>query len=341
MGTAGTDRDPGRSRPLFPGGSSVRDRPAAALVLLLALAGTPAPTAPTGPGEEVAGYAVAEIRNPGATEYRLYRGDHHFATVVNETGTFNLRPHPGEDPNGWGSSLYLQPFLPGAELKHASLEQIEAGPSGILLRAEGGVSRGVDGTFGFWSLRLDVSFDRAKGRMTAQGVYAIELPETLAARGGDLNLCKLASNRLQDVPLLGGSRGDTGDMKVAVVSVDGFRREWSPAREPTVLIDRGDVRSVFVEAVGDQNRVNSAAQGHAPILPAYKPTFSVRLVSTGEALPMAFFGMYDTGKNRDFWEDNVGMNLLVLEKAAQRRFRFEVSLVAQALPGDPGLGGEA
>ena len=34
---------------------------------------------------------------------------------------FVIRPHPGLDPNGWGSSLYLQPFLPGATLGGTSV----------------------------------------------------------------------------------------------------------------------------------------------------------------------------------------------------------------------------
>ncbi|MCF8104489.1 MAG: hypothetical protein K9K64_03310 [Desulfohalobiaceae bacterium] len=280
------------------------------------------------------GYHLAEVSRQQATEYRLYRDGHHFLTVVNESGTFNMRPRPGKDPNGWGSSLYLQPFLPGAELRHTTVEEMIAGKTGIRIRASGMVSGRTDATFGQWSLEISLAYDPEAPGVQGSGTYLVELPGELSGSTGDLNLYKLASNYLQDVPLLSGHRGNTGDMKAALISWEQCNHEWRPPETSSLLLDDLETSAVTVEVRGDHNRVDSAAQGYSRIEPASKPTLVVGLFSRQGEVPFGFFAEYAQEKKRDFWEDNVGMNLLVLEKSRQRFFNFEVTFRATSLSGD-------
>lgn len=46
-------------------------------------------------------------------------GMQHFMTVLKQDGIFALRFHPGLDEDGWGSTLYAQPFFPPDSLGHA------------------------------------------------------------------------------------------------------------------------------------------------------------------------------------------------------------------------------
>ena len=93
-------------------------------------------------------YKVARIRTDATTiEYRLYFQqdwkDQHFMSVISDGGAFATRPHPGVDPNGWGTTVYLQPFLPGAEMKHTNIGKVAAKPDKITVAARGLVSRGI------------------------------------------------------------------------------------------------------------------------------------------------------------------------------------------------------
>jgi len=45
-------------------------------------------------------------------------GMQHFMTVEKKDGVFALRFHPGLDEDGWGSTLYAQPFFPPGSLGH-------------------------------------------------------------------------------------------------------------------------------------------------------------------------------------------------------------------------------
>ena len=77
-------------------------------------------------------YSVTEefIRTPTLRTLEdkfYYKDNRHFLTVISETkdkstgyiqDIFALRPHPGDDVDGWGSTLYCQAFFPGATLQH-------------------------------------------------------------------------------------------------------------------------------------------------------------------------------------------------------------------------------
>ncbi|NQT93462.1 MAG: hypothetical protein HQ559_11935, partial [Lentisphaerae bacterium] len=117
------------------------------------------------------GYALV-VTNAGlGVERRCYRDGHHFLTILNDGGILALRPHPGVDRNGWGSTLYLQPFLPGAVLRGSSITDCTAYPDRIEAGATGLVSRGTSDQYGRWELALTCAYDRLNKRLTAAGLY--------------------------------------------------------------------------------------------------------------------------------------------------------------------------
>lgn len=107
----------------------------------------------TGGGNECT-YSVETVTYGERVEYRFMYCGHHFMTAIDEEGTFVLRPHPGVDVNGWGSSWYAQPFLPGAVLGHTAIDSIELDAEGIRVSVSGGVSDVKLSTYGTWLLTI-------------------------------------------------------------------------------------------------------------------------------------------------------------------------------------------
>ncbi len=283
-------------------------------------------------------YQVQDLVVGSATEHRLYLDGHHFLTIIDDQGTFNIRPHPGEDVNGWGSSLYMQPFLPGAILKHTIIDDINIKCNEIEVIAHGKVSRGVSTNYGDWDTDLSFSYNPLLKKVNGWGEYDVNLMGSLSSSTGDLNLFKLASNYLDDVPLLNGGDGDTGDMKYADVSGK-FDFRWNPSLQPSHFpYDFSD--SLSIDVIGDYNQVDTVAQGYAYIEPAYKPSMKVILNSSQKNIPMIFGGMYDWGERKDFWEDNVGITPLIVQSSSYTDYSFDVLFVSEAIEGDGGLGAQ-
>ncbi len=255
-------------------------------------------------------YAVEQVRVGDALEYRFTHCGHHFMTLVDENGTFNLRPRPGCDINGWGSSWYAQPFLPGAVLAHTEIEAVIPDAQGVQVSASGGVSQGASGTYGTWGATLSFAYDPTHRIITGTGTTTIALAAPLDDTTGDLNLYRLASNYLHDVPLLSGATGDTGDMSVAEVAGDGFAFTWLPPDQPSHFPT--DTTSwLSVDVRGQHNVVDTEAQGYEPIEPAFKPSLKVVLTAQQPEVEMRFGAAYDTTRGQAFWADNVGVTPLI------------------------------
>jgi|SRR3989344_397362 len=288
-------------------------------------------------------YTVEPIGN----EYRCKLDGMHFMTVPKDVGIFSVRPHPGDDVNGWGSTLYIMPFLPGAILKNSTINGITANLNGIHIDAKGKVSSGESSTYGDWTSVSDFKYDAGKKSVSGQGNYNIVLQGPLAIVSnsseyvkqksprlfdiikrnsilsfGDLNLYKIASNYLDDVPLLGNGVGDTGDMRHADALLDTAFFRWIPPLQP------GHFPGIFTDnlsvyVVGDYNHVDTVAQGYARIEPAKKPSMRFDLHSRIPSTNMIFGAIYDTSKAQDFWEDNVGITPLILQSSTQTIFDFD------------------
>jgi len=275
-------------------------------------------------------YSVEQVIVGGATEYRFKLNNHHFGTLIDQGGTFAFRPHPGCDINGWASTWYAQPFLPGAELKHTTIGAANADSNGIHVSASGMVSRGISDTYGTWSSVIDFIYNPAGQVITGTGQYTITLAGPLTNTTGDLNLYRIASNYLDNVPLLSGGIGDTGDMKKANVVRNGFGFIWVPPDQPSHFpTDKTDFLSINV--VGQFNNVDTKAMGYAPIAPAFKPSLKVILTSQQANAGIMFGGIYDLAESQCFWCDNVGITPLISKTSSDIEFRFDVVLESVAL----------
>jgi hypothetical protein len=288
------------------------------------------------PPNDGSGYRVVVTNAGSGVERRCYRDGHHFLSILNENGIFALRPHPGVDLNGWGSTLYLQPFLPGADLRSSVISLCQTGPGGIQVAATGLVSRGTLDQYGTWDTSMTFQYDRLAKQMSATGQYTIRLAGVLGPATGDLNLAKLASNYLDDVPLVDGTTNDTGDMAHAHVVAGHLNTIWNPSEQPRYF-PNDQTSNLLINVSGAFNQVDTAAQGHHAIQAAFKPSLKLTLTSETPEIPMIFGGLYDTSKAQDFSADNVGITPLVLTSSTSTQFQFTIAIESAALPGD-GLG---
>ncbi|MCP4422755.1 MAG: hypothetical protein GY805_39605 [Chloroflexi bacterium] len=267
-------------------------------------------------------------------EHRLYCDDQHFLTLVSEDETFNLRPHPGIDINGWGSSWYMQPFFPGANLKHTAEPKITATDYGIQIEAEGKVSLNDNDTYGSWTVSMFFRCHPGNKQITGDGAYQITLDDSINNQG-DLNLYRIASNYLIDVPLLSGGNGNTGDMETVIYSYDGYiDNGWTPKINPPGHFPGDESDYLSVEIVGVCNEVDTAAQGYAPIQAAAKPSLKVILSSQTIGSRMRFGAFFEPDDSQKFWLDNVGITPLIPANSTETVFAFDVLFESTAIGND-------
>ena len=279
-------------------------------------------------------YTYTTVPVKGTVEYRFYAAQQQFMTIVMDgNNAIAIRPHPGLDVNGWGSSLYLEPFLPGATLHGTVIQSISPGSGGIDVAVSGVVSQGNAGSYGTWNGNYTFTYDPVQKEVSGFGNYAIGLAGQLSSSSGDLNLYKLASNYLVNVPLLSGGTGNTGDTSQVNVSggpVSGFT--WIPSQGSTYPQDNRN--PISIEAVGNYNQVDTAAQGYAAIAAAYKPTIKVVLSSNQTGFTLVFGGGYESSESQEFWQDNVGITPLVLSLSTPTTYGFSVTFTSSAVAGD-------
>ncbi len=287
-------------------------------------------------------------KQKGALEILV--GTHHALTVLHAAGIFALRTHPGSDPNGWGTTLYLQAFFPGALLRGARIRSCEPIENGIRLCADGPVCRGRSGTAGTWAADLRLWYDPERKRIDGAGSYRLSLEDTVKALAlGDLSLLKIASNHLQDVPRQDGTRGDTGDVATVAFSFDGRTVPWDlhdPVQTTFFLPDHAAHASLTCALSGQLYDVDSQAQGFdaMSIARAWKPSLSLTL-TTDAAHPLTVFAQRANGLDQEatrrygrpvrlseaYWHDNIGITPLVLASDGQEKtFSFGIDMHSEA-----------
>lgn len=283
-------------------------------------------------------YSVVKKSTLETIEYKFMFDKKHFMTLIDKNGMFIFRPHPGDDANGWGSSWYAQPFLPNAIIRDTKINSITVKTNEVMVDAVGNVS-GEFSPYGSWKFNMGFNYNLLSKRISGNGVYSINLDDLLDSSTGDLNLYKIASNYLDDVPLLGGGMGDTGDMERAnVIGKNNF--SWIPDINGNHFpMDFSD--SLSIDVIGRYNNVDTAAQGFSPILPAYKPSMKVVLISQIPDIPMMFGAIYDTSidpntgieRSKLFFEDNVGITPLVNNSSLDKEYNFDALFESVPLPG--------
>ena len=263
-------------------------------------------------------------------EYKFICDSHHFMTLVSQDGMgndiFDFRPHPGMDINGWGSSWYAQPFLSGATIDYTIVDSVIAYSNSIIAYGHGNVAQGTSGTYGTWNMQMEFQYDNQQKEITGNGSYEITLDGQLSGSTGDLSLYKIASNYLNDVPLLcTGGNGDTGDMEF--VAVDGvppiFPFDWFPTDGNTFPYDFTDFLSIDVK--GNYNNVNTMSQGYGfYIEPAYKPSLKVVMTSNIPNIEMIYGSFYNSAQSTEFDKDNVGITPLIVNSSSLTNFSFNL-----------------
>lgn len=335
-----------RNRPIMARGGVLRPCFAVVALVLQALALFAVAQDPlltlisvTNPPRYVVDNAGYFVDLSSATEARVYRNGHHYLSVLTGDGIFAIRPHPGEDIDGWGSTLYLQPFFAGATLHHTtnvSIEAVNEGVTpGVRVSATGSVSQGANATYGDWSATFDLICSNKM--LTAKGTYEIQLAG-LTNVLGDLNFFKIASNFLRDVPVVTGATTNTGDMEYVVYDGPNFPLGWERPLTWNPAISSahfpGDDNSwLSVDVLGSINEVDAARQGYLPIMPAHKPRLKVILHSQNEET-LRFGALYNVSQSAWFWADNVGVTPWAPASSTATNYEFALTIESEALPGD-------
>lgn len=314
----------------------------------------PGPDAATGPETQPSGYWVEnDWYNGKDREYRLHFGSQHFATVlVTNEKTADLhaavfRPHPGTDPNGWGSSFHLNPFVGGIDVASAYKQTITSAASaeGIAMTASGKVNWYSD-FMGTWNASLLFTFDASAKKVVGTGTYSVSLVASLESVSGDLHLGKVVSNRLTQVPLQCGGTGLTGDASEVYAVRDGSSLSWDIAAYDQYCPSES-AGDLAIDVRGKCNDVDTLAMGlttGSSIASAHKPGLKVRFV-TQDATAMIFCGRYShlfeepgcggwtTGECP--FADNLGMDQVIkYQGRAATSYAFTLEIVSAAASGD-------
>jgi hypothetical protein len=288
-------------------------------------------------------------------EIHIYCADTHFASVVITNGAIGgpysvvLRGHPGLDVNGWGPGHHLGAFLSSGDSIDTVKPPVSVTPAsgGVTVVASGRVNRKVGAPYGTWDTSISLLFDKAGKQITGSGSYHVVIPGSLAAAGEDLNLGRMASNYLTDVPLQCGGFGNTGDTSVVEVERVGLSSAaWDlaayPANCPT-----DPSTNMAIDAYGNCNDVDTHLMGltDPTIASVYKPGLRVSLESLDGTQIMTFCGTYAEGYvdphcqgydvSRCPYADNLGMEHIV--KAGNESgtdLSFKLTSLSYAMSGD-------
>jgi hypothetical protein len=282
-------------------------------------------------------------------EYRVRYKNKHFLTFIqnSDTKAFVIRPGPGDDKNRWGSTLYFSPFSQYSQPGEAKIEKIIADSNGVNVDVFGAIPKGKN--YGGWAASLTFTYDPNEKQIKGTGTYSISLGEGYRVNNEDLNLFRIASNYLEDVKLLNGKTGDTGDMEKVeyrygwdvdfpTITPDGEEEPETPAHVwiPDSLnpghFPTDESYRLFVNVIGNLNNVDANSLGFKPIQPAYKPNLGVELISHNTRDDGISFGAwYSYFLNQDPFAYNVGITPLILKPIKTLNYVFDVNFTSTAL----------
>jgi hypothetical protein len=290
-----------------------------------------------------ADYATVVVPDGANIEHRMFLDGFHFGTLISQAdGALIFRPHPDQgDVNGWGTSYYLNPFLSDGQPGQGGVNVIVASAAGISVEASGLIVGGPSSTYGTFGWTALVTYNAAIQKLTGVGSVNVLLDAPLAdagPTGADLNLDRLASNVLVNVPLQTGGVGNTGDMSAV-------RASYAPAGDPRDFsafppdwclddpIGCGHFPSdtsefLSIELVGDVNLVDPGIEDFAI---ARKPSLLVALHAQSAQQVLSFGGKFDSGEAQNFAADNVGINHLVL-RTSTTGTAFQFDLLFESVP---------
>jgi hypothetical protein len=251
---------------------------------------------------------VTYVVDPGTgnEEWRVSddaSGHHYLSVVQTPDGAVSIRPHPGDDPNGWGSTPYINVHQQGS-LEGGQVDDVSSAGHGVNVSASGAVATPSGTPNGQWTSNWTLSYDRSARTASGTGQTRVELDNPLDYSGNDLTVAHIASNRLRNVPLVGGGTGNTGDMRVMNVTSPGWSYTWDPLIQGSSF-PQDVAANVTLEMIGEYNRVDGDALGHGLIEPAYKPTVTVGVEAVTPGLQVITGGVFDPLEETNPFADNV------------------------------------
>lgn len=282
--------------------------------------------------------------NPeGDTEFRLIRDGFHFGTLLyTDQGEAAFRPHPDlTDVNGFGSTFYFGPYLGPSASSPASpggrpmasnpIVTANTPENTVSVQLQGPVNRDPNANFGTWVETLTIGYDPLRQAIHGTGNLTVTLSAPLMTAEADLNLGKVASNYLVNVPRQGSTVGNTGDTDHVDVSfaVGSDPRDftWVPVQGTTFPQDTSPrLQLDFAAAV---NTVDTIALQVPPpqIAVARKPSLAVTYASQDQQTVLSAGLSYAASKSQDPFADNVeGVHQVRRAATAATMMTFAITL---------------
>jgi len=84
-------------------------------------------------------------------------------------GAFAVRAHPGVAVNGWGTTVYLHPFLSGVALTGSTIAEVAAGGYGAAVSASGDLRNAAEVLKGGWTVSRPLLGHRRPDRLSEDG----------------------------------------------------------------------------------------------------------------------------------------------------------------------------
>ena len=303
-------------------------------------------------------YSIQSVPDPndsGNWEYQMDYGGFHFGTVIVQAdsgvatatspGLLIARLHPdqindAEGINGWGSSYQLNPFLSNVQPSGGTVTSSSTDANGIEF-VLGGPVKGLAPNqinttinYGTFTLAATFSYNPTTQKVTESANLAVSLSYTLAASGtagADLDLGRITSNYLTNVPLQGGGTDNTGDMSAANVSYGAgypYNFIWLPGLSGTgaSTSPTDKTNNLNIGVIGTINRVDGVALGQGFLAVAAKPTMDVTTTSTSFLSVSANYNTTEPpGVGQDPYADNIGIVQQVLKGNAASATAFQFS----------------
>lgn len=168
------------------------------------------------------------------------------------------------NPNSFGTKYVVNPYLDGnLNGQDGTIRSATASVNGVSIIFDGAIFDTDGGVVGNFSVDLDFVYNPGNQTVNGTGLMDVALDSPLITINDDLNLFKIASNRLRSVPLSTGGLGDTGDIGFAQIGFDDndatpFRDDSSgfpdfvfdPIDDVTITaVDTADC--ISIDAIGD------------------------------------------------------------------------------------------
>ena len=278
----------------------------------------------------LAAYNLVRLVDPETSniEYRAVNtvngAPFHFLSVLQTPqGAIGVRPHPDlADPDGWGGTWYVSPFLATGSPSGGRLKNVIADDSGVYFTTGGLLGRTETTTAGVWAATLHFVYDAAAQRINGSGALAVTLDAPLASLGTDLNVFRIASNYLDDVNVPNVGVVDTGDMRDATVRYGAGSPQdftWVPPVQPGHF-PTDQAATITTSVNGELNRLDPVFQldSTRPRKPSMALAMTAQTAGVSQIAGLA----YDTSKSKDLFADNVGVHTIVRQGTSATSLRF-------------------